>query len=214
MATLNTFERMRALSFEYQAIMALYLCQRMVPNYELFHQVTGFGDPKPLRSALNACWDWVHQPRAVKVNFTRWQEKVDDVTPSEHGHDMLGVYPAMDACTAVSTLLQGFIDSTSAEFVSVAKISQATVQKFLELTEGEALSVEARQKMLREHELSSYEVEIQQAMLSFLESQYGTQPKPSAALVKLVRSMVEDEGISNVGVEIEAPEAASARGKA
>ena len=202
MATLNTFERLRALSFEYQTVMALYLCQRMLPNYELFHQVTGFGDPKPLRSALNACWDWVYQPHQVTVNFERWQEKVEDVAPSEYGHDMLGVYPAMDACTAISTLLQGLIDTNSKELVSVAKISQATIQKFLELTEGEHLSAEERQEMLREHELTTYEVAIQQALITFLESQYGTQPKPGKQLVQQVRSMVEDEGISNLGVEV------------
>jgi len=133
---LNTFERIRALPLAYQTVMALYLCQRMVPNYELFHHVTGFGDPKPLQGALSACWDWAWQGKAVKVNFSRWQEKVDEVTPSEHGHDMLGVYPAMDACTAISTLLQGLMDQNSADLVSVAKVSQASVAKFLELTEG------------------------------------------------------------------------------
>lgn len=212
MASLNTFERIRALSFEYQTIMALYLCQRMLPNYELFHQVTGFGDPKPLNSALNACWDWVWQPKQVKVNFNRWQEKVEDVAPSEHGHDMLGVYPAMDACTAISTLLQGLIDSNSSDMIDVAKISQASVQKFLELTEGEHLDAPDREKMLREHELTGYEIEIQQAMLHFLESLYGTQPKPSKELVQQIRAMVQEEGISNIGVDIEAPSAAQARG--
>ena len=201
MATLNTFERIRALNFPYQTMLALYLAERMVPNYELFHQVTGFGDPKPLSSALNACWDWVFQPKAVKVNFERWQEKVDDVTPSEHGHDMLGVYPAMDACTALSTLLQGLLDKDASCLVAVAKISQASVQKFLELTEGESLSPDERRKMLREHELAQYEVEIQQAAISFLESQMAAQPEPSKFLVQQLRTMARDEGISNIGVE-------------
>lgn len=160
----------------YQTLLALYLSQRMLPNYELFHQVTGFGDPKPLQGALNACWEWVWQPKKVKVNFARWQEKVDDETPSEHGHDMLGVYPAMDACTAISTLLQGLMDNNSADFVSVAKVSQAGVAKFLELTEGAEMSAEQRRKLLREHELAVYEVEVQQAMLNFW------RPLPPASL--------------------------------
>jgi len=202
MATLNTFERIRALNFDYQTVFALYLCERMIPNYELFYQVTGFGDPKPLRSAVNACWEWLPQQRDVKVNFSRWQEKVDDVTPSEHGHDLLGVYPAMDACTAISTLLQGLLDGSSSELVSVAKISQASVQKFLELTEGAELTPQARKQMLRDHDLTSYEIEIQQAMLAFLEMQWGQQPKPSVALIKQIRAMRADEGISNIGVEI------------
>lgn len=199
---LNTFERMRALPIAYQAVMALYLCQRMMPNYELFHHVTGFGDPKPLQGALNACWDWACQGRAVKVNFARWQEKVDDVTPSEYGHDLLGVYPAMDACTALSTMLQGFMDNNSADLVSVAKVSQASVAKFLELSEGADMSAAERKQLLQEHELVHYEVEVQQALLNYLEAVASEQPHPTQQLVTQVREMVADEGISNIGVSL------------
>lgn len=199
---LNTFERIRALPFAYQAVMALYLCQRMVPNYELFYHVTGFGDPKPLQGALNACWDWAWQGRAVKVNFARWQEKIDEVTPSEHGHDLLGVYPAMDACTALSTMLQGFMDNNSADLVSVAKVSQASVAKFLELSEGADLTAEQRQHMLREHELAQYEIEVQQAMLDYLEMVAREQQQPTQQFIQQVRQMVADEGISNIGVSL------------
>ncbi|SDB49807.1 hypothetical protein SAMN02927930_01932 [Pseudidiomarina indica] len=199
---LNTFERMRALPFAYQAVMALYLCQRMMPNYELFHHVTGFGDPKPLQGALNACWDWAWQGGAVKVNFARWQEKVDDVTPSEYGHDLLGVYPAMDACTALSTMLQGFMDNNSADLVSVAKVSQASVAKFLELSEGADMSAVERKQLLQEHELVHYEIEVQQALLNYLEAVASEQPHPTQQLVTQVREMVADEGISNIGVSL------------
>ncbi|GAB3288052.1 YjaG family protein [Pseudidiomarina andamanensis] len=199
---LNTFERIRALPLAYQTVMALYLCQRMVPNYELFHHVTGFGDPKPLQGALSACWDWAWQGKAVKVNFSRWQEKVDEVTPSEHGHDMLGVYPAMDACTAISTLLQGLMDQNSADLVSVAKVSQASVAKFLELTEGAEMDAQERRKLLREHELVQYEIEVQQAILNYLETLAATQAQPSQELVRQVRDMVADEGVSNIGVSM------------
>lgn len=199
---LNTFERIRALPLAYQTVMALYLCQRMVPNYELFHHVTGFGDPKPLQGALSACWDWAWQGKAVKVNFSRWQEKVDEVTPSEHGHDMLGVYPAMDACTAISILLQGLMDQNSADLVSVAKVSQASVAKFLELTEGAEMDAQERRKLLREHELVQYEIEVQQAILNYLETLAATQAQPSQELVRQVRDMVADEGVSNIGVSM------------
>ena len=198
---LNTFQRLRELDFGYQVLAALYLCERMYPNYELFHQVTGFGDPQPLRGALNACWDWSWQDKKVKVNFSRWQEKVDDVTPSEHGHDMLGVYPAMDACTAISIMLQGFIDKNAADLVSVAKVSQAGVAKFLELTEGADLEPDARRQMLREHELAVYEIEVQQALVDFLEAMQASKAPPSQAMVRQLQEMVVTEGITNIGME-------------
>lgn len=205
MAKLNTFQRMRDLSFQHKAVLALYLAQRMLPNYELFHQVTGFGDPKPLHGAINACWGWLSAPQQTKVNFARWQEKVDEVTPSEHGHDMLGVYPAMDACTALSTLLQGLLDKNDGDLVNVAKVSQASVAKFIELSEGDKVDSDTLQKLLREHELVEYEIDIQQAMLGFLESQ----PQVSASLVKQVQTMVDDEGMSNIGVMLAADDEAT-----
>ncbi|MDN7125599.1 YjaG family protein [Pseudidiomarina terrestris] len=198
---LNTFQRFRELNFNFQVLAALYLCERMYPNYELFHQVTGFGDPKPLRGALNACWDWSWQGKKVKVNFARWQEKIDDVTPSEYGHDMLGVYPAMDACTAISTMLESLLDPKTADLVSVAKVSQASVAKFLELTEGAELEAEARRELVREHELAVYEVEVQQALLDFLEAMQRSADAPTQMMVRQLQEMVVTEGITNIGME-------------
>ena len=202
MAVLNTFERIRALPFAYQTLLGLYLCERMLPNYQLFHQVTGFGDPEPLRGALNALWDWSWQPTKVKVNVARWQEKVDDVTPSEHGHDMLGVYPAMDACTALSTLLQGLLDKQGSYLVDVAKVSQASVAKFLELTESADLSAEARQQLLRDHDLTHYEIDVQQALLNYLEAVAPAAPLPNQTIVQQMRAMLAAEDCSNIGVSL------------
>lgn len=193
----TTFQQIRELPFDHQALLACYLCARMRPNYDLFHRVTGFGDPKVLQGALDVVWQWLAQ--GGKANFSRWQEKVDDETPSEHGHDLLGVYPAMEACTAISTMLQGLIDKESKPLLDVAKVSQGSVAHFLELSEGADMEVEAREQMLEEHELTEYEIAMQQAMVAFLSSQKDLSPE----LVKQVRGMVADEGISNLGLAIE-----------
>ena len=199
MAELNTFQRIRDLNWSHSVVLALYLCERMVPNYEFFGHITQFGDAKPLRGALNACWDHIANPRQTKVNFGRWQEKVDEVTPSEHGHDMLGVYPAMDACTAISIMLQGLMDKNANNLLDVAKVSQASVVKFIELNDAEQVSASELQQHVEEHELYQYEIAMQQAMVDFLEGQ----PEVNAALIKQVRQMVQDEGVSNLGLQLE-----------
>ena len=198
MGQLNTFQRIRAMETEKQSLFALYLCERMLPNYEFFHQLTGFGELKPLRGALNALWDRHANPKHSKINAERWQEKVDEVTPSEYGHDMLGVYPAMDACTAISTLLQGVLDKDSKNFVDVAKVSQASVAKFIELNIADEVPAEQLREAVNQHELYQYEVEMQQAMLNYLEAQ----PTVTKALVNQLKQMVADEGISNIGLEV------------
>lgn len=192
----TTFQQIRELPFSHQALLACYLCARMKPNYDLFHKVTDYGDPKVLQGALDVVWHWLAQ--GGKANFERWQEKVDEVTPSENEHDVLGVFPAMEACTALSSMLQGLLDKDSKPLLDVAKVSQGSVAHFLELTEGAALSADERANMLREHELVEYEIAVQQAMLSFLQAH----PAVDAELVKEVRAMLADEGVSNLGLEI------------
>ncbi|RUO33887.1 YjaG family protein [Aliidiomarina soli] len=197
MSKRTTFQQIRELPFLHQALLACYLSARMRPNYDLFHRVTGFGDPKVLQGALDVVWHWLGH--GGKANFARWQEKIDEQTPSEHGHDLLGVYPAMEACVAISTLLQGLLDKEDKPLLDVAKVSQGSVAHFLELTEGAEMSPDDRQQMLQEHELVEYEIAMQQAMVTFLQGQ----PEITADLVKMVRSMVEDEGISNLGLAID-----------
>ena len=199
----TTFQQIRELPFAHQALLACYLCARMKPNYDLFHKVTGYGDPKVLQGALDVVWHWLAQ--GGKANFERWQEKVDEVTPSEHEHDVLGVFPAMEACVGLSIMLQGLLDKESKPLLDVAKVSQGSVAHFLELTEGAELSAEERVQMLREHELTEYEIAVQQAMLSFLEG-YA---EVNSELVKEVRAMVTEEGVSNLGLEVPAVDASS-----
>lgn len=196
----TTFQQIRELSFAHQALLACYLSARMKPNYDLFHQVTEYGDPKVLAGALDVVWHWLAQ--GGKANFARWQEKVDEVTPTEHEHDVLGVFPAMEACTAISSMLQGLLDKESKPLLDVAKVSQGSVAHFLELTEGAEMAPEAREQMLREHELVEYEIAVQQAMVDFL----AQQAEVDAPLVKEVRAMVAEEGISNLGLDIPAVE--------
>jgi len=195
----DTSQQVQSLSWQQQIVLALYLCERMLPNYQFFHQITAFGDSKPLRGALNACWDDLLQGGKSKVNYSRWQEKVDDVTPSEYGHDMLGVYPAMDACTAISTMLQGLIDKAPDNLTDVAKVSEACVVKFIELNDAEQVPAAELQQYVAEHELYQYELAMQQAMINFLLSQ----PEVSPPLIKQVRMMVKDEGVSSLGLEID-----------
>jgi uncharacterized protein YjaG (DUF416 family) len=196
MAKHTTFQQIRELDFHHQALLACYLCDRMRPNYDLFHRVTGFGDPKVLTGALDVVWQWLAQ--GGKANFERWQEKIDEHTPSEHGHDLLGVYPAMEACVAISTLLQGLLDKESKPLLDVAKVSQGSVAHFLELTEGAEMNAADREAMLREHELTEYEIAMQQAMVTFLQLHESVTPE----LVRQVRGMVADEGISNLGLTV------------
>lgn len=196
MSKRTTFQQIRELPFNHQALLACYLCARMKPNYDIFHQLTEAGDPKILQGALDVVWQWLGQ--GGKANFARWQEKVDEQTPSEHEYDVLGVYPAMEACTAISSMLQGLLDREEKPLLDVAKVSQGCIAHFLELTEGAELNAQDRAELVRTHELVEYEVAVQQAMVSYLEQCQVV----DAELVKEVRQMITEEGVSSLGLAV------------
>lgn len=83
----------------------------------------------------------------------------------------------------------------------MAKVSQAGVAKFLELTEGAELDDEGRRQLVREHELAVYEIDVQQALLDFLEAMQRTEGKPTQMMVRQLQEMVVTEGITNIGME-------------
>ncbi|RUO23348.1 DUF416 domain-containing protein [Aliidiomarina iranensis] len=195
MARKTIFQQIRELPFNHQAVLAAYLCERMLPNYDLFSASTGFGDAKTLRGALNAVWDKLAVNK--KSDWQRWQEKLEENTPNEQDFDVLGMFPAIAACTALSSLLQGIEDKEGSPLLDVAKISQGSVAHFLELGEcAEIDNVDERAEAIAEHPLSNYEIEVQEAMLGFLQETAVIDKE----LVREVRGIARDEGISNLGL--------------
>lgn len=204
MAKLQTFQQIRQLTVAQQGVLAAWLCERMVPNYQLFSKSCEFGDAKVLRGALDAAW--LRLSTGQGSNWERWQEKLEEVTPSDQQFDVLGVYPAIAACTALSSLLQGLAEQDSQALLDVAKISQSSVAHFIELTElAELPNHEARQAALAEHELYLYEVANQQDQVAAL-----AQARVDKTLVREVRQQVRAEGHSNLGFVL--PEAPTADG--
>ena len=102
----------------------------------------------------------------------------------------------------MSTLLQGLLDDNASNFLDVAKISQASVAKFIELNDAEEVGTEQLKEHVQTHELMEYEVAIQQAMINFLEQQ----PAVNRALVSQLKMMLNDEGVSNLGLALDAEE--------
>lgn len=191
---LDTFQRIRELPMAHKMALSGYLCERMLPNYEIFVASAGWGETKVLRGALNAAWDKMAVGKGA--DWQRWQEKIEEVTPSEQQFDVLGVYPAMEACTALSSLLQGVEDSDSSALLDVAKISQASVSHFLELSEFADMDAETREAELRNHPLMNYEIDIQQAMISMLEDEAVI----TREVVREIRQIARDEGHSSLGL--------------
>ncbi len=199
MSKANNFQRMRELGFYQQAAVAATLLERMIPNYQLFAEVTETGDGALVRHGLDMVWEWLQVKRA-KINFERIQEELELVTPEVTNFDMFGVYPAVDAITALDMMLNGIREQDSAEFIHVAKISQASVARLIEhqTEEAEVTSEAELKKIVRDHELMQYEMDCLADLLEICSQikEFGRDD------IKALKQWVTDQGVTNLGMEL------------
>ena len=196
MTKANNFQRIRELNYLQQAVLAAALIERMLPNYGLFSEATGFGDDAILRSALNLCWEKILLPKS-KISLEKQIEKIEPNVPELADFDMFGTYPAIDAATALLGLMHGLIAKDEQEFISISKISQATVARFIEYqltVEGEL----ADNTAVREHPLMQYEIDVLGELIDFVE-QMG---RVTAENVKALKQHAIADGQPNIGITL------------
>lgn len=199
MSKANNFQRMRELGFYQQAAVAATLLERMIPNYQLFAEVSETGDGALVRHSLDMVWEWLQVKRA-KINFERLQEELELVTPEVSNFDMFGVYPAVDAITALDMMLNGIREQDSGEFIHVAKISQASVARLIEHQSEDAdVTSEAElKKIVRDHELMHYEMDCLAELLDICSQikEFGRDE------IKSLKQWVQEQGVTNLGMEL------------
>ena len=194
MTKANNFQRIRELNYLQKAVLASALIERMLPNYGLFSEATGFGDEALLRSALNVCWEKILLPKS-KIDLEKQVEKIEPNVPELADFDMFGTYPAIDAATSLLSLMHGLMGQDEQEFISVSKISQATVARFIEYqmtVEGEV----ADNKAVREHPLMQYEIEVLSELIDFVENM----GRVTSENVKALKKQAVADGQTNIGL--------------
>ena len=89
------------------------------------------------RPALSSYPDLIWETLTVKdakVNFDSQLEKLEEAIPAADDFDMYGVYPAIDACVALSELIHSRLSGETLEHaIEVSKTSITTVA-MLEMT--------------------------------------------------------------------------------
>jgi len=196
MTKANNFQRIRELNYLQKAVLAGALIERMLPNYGLFSEATGFGDEALLRSALNVCWEKILLPKS-KIDLEKQVEKIEPNVPELADFDMFGTYPAIDAATSLLSLMHGLMGQDEQEFISVSKISQATVARFIEYqmtVEGEV----ADNKAVREHPLMQYEIDVLRELVDFVENM----GRITSENVKALKKQAIADGQTNIGLAL------------
>ena len=171
------------------------LCERMYPNYAMFCESTKFAPARTYRDILDSIWEPL-TVKTAKVNFERQLEKLEEIIPSSEDFDFYGVYPAIDACVALSTLLHGLLDRDDL-FESMQKVSQQSVVTVAQLEEAQ-LEIEITNENQKENEAVCAEWDMQWAIFRPLREV----EERDVELIKGLRAELKEEGTSNIGVSL------------
>lgn len=171
------------------------LVERMYPNYAVFCQQTGFAEPQPFRQLLDAVWE-ILTVKNAKIDFERQLEKLEEMIPTTEEFDIYLVYPAIDACVAMSTLLHTLLDR-DLMMESVLKISQQSVATVAQLEEAQS-GVEVTNDNQKEIETVCGEWDVQWEIFRALKEAQ----ERDIEMIRGIRTELREDGVSNLGLSL------------
>lgn len=177
------------------------LLERMLPNYQMFSEVETFGDYKVIRNQLDLIWQWLDKSARCKINFSAQLLKLEEQIPNPEHFDSYGVFPALDVCMAMMSLLQGMSDKDEESLANVGRLSENSVSTYVELLLAEALeeddeTSEISEQMIKEHPLMQWEIATQNELFDFI-----AQAPENKNTCLHAKKLVLEEGLSNLGIE-------------
>lgn len=169
------------------------LVERMYPNYAAFCKQTGFCEPQAFRQVLENVWE-ILTVKNAKINFDGQLEKLEVLIPSPEDFDLYLVYPAIDACVAMSTLIHALLDK-DLMMESVLKVSQQSVLSVADLEEAQT-GVQVTNENQKEIESICAEWDVQWEIFRVLKEA----SERDLEMIRGIRNELREEGMSNLGL--------------
>ena len=180
------------------------LIERMLPNYKIFAENSGFGNFKLIRNQLDLIWQRLDKSQKVKINYDAQLLKLEEQIPDPQAFDFFGVYPALDASMAIMSLLQAMQDNEGDGFDNISRLSENSVNFYVELCLTQALdeqnldsAEDISQKVIDEHPLMEWEKATQNELFDFIKS-----APENKITIKEIKNVVTEQGLSNLGLEV------------
>ncbi|SER28413.1 hypothetical protein SAMN05216522_11920 [Rosenbergiella nectarea] len=181
-------------SWQHVTFMAC-LCERMYPNYQMFCHATGFANAQLYRRILDLIWETL-LVKDAKVNFDSQLEKFEEAIPSGEDFEMYGVYPAIDACVALSEVVHSRLSGETLEHAIAVSETSVTTVAMLEMTQSG-------------RELTDEELKDNVAVIDEWDAQWeifrllADCEERDLELIKGLRQDLREDAISNIGVFFE-----------
>ncbi|WFM71600.1 YjaG family protein [Halomonas sp. CKK8] len=189
------FHRLQQLDPRRQQAFMAALCERLLPNYRLYAETTGQGDPHGIRVILDLVWEQL-AVREARIDFDRQAEKLAELEPPAED-DSFGARRALEAVVALSALLDTLRGEAPEAVLEVSRTSRSGVRAYIELTEGEEDATRLA-ALMRDHPLMADENDFQDAVLEGVEA--GALDREA---LKALRRLGRNDGVSNLGLSVE-----------
>lgn len=172
------------------------LCERMFPNFQLFCEMTEQEqNAKIYQNILNLVWESL-TVKGAKINFENQLEKLEAIIPDVNAYDFYGVFPAEDACQALSDLLHTLIAGEHLEqSIKLSQLSLATVATYLETLQDKTLN---EQELKNSPEIQE-ELDVQWQIYRLL----NECEERNVELILSLKNEIRSSGISNIGLKNE-----------
>ena len=189
------FQRIKLLSSQQKLLFSVALCQRMQPNFSLFCKEIQSEDAEVFNNCLLILWQSVYD-RKVKINYSLQIEKLENITPQTHEHDIHAVYPAFDAVVALATIFHALDNQLEDDLNNISKLSSSTVSNYIIASSETSLEDTELDDFIFQHPLMIDEKETQATLLEWIQTPQATETEQ----VKGLRESLIEQGISNLGI--------------
>jgi len=188
----------KALNLWQQQVFGASLLQRMLPNYKYFSQATQFGNYNLLQNQMDIIWQKLSL-MPIKFSTEAQLNKLQDSIPNRLEFDIFAVYPAIDVCSGLVSLIESFDekDTRCGQDLSLLSLNTVSFYIRLQLEQTDNDHDETSLKVMLEADpLFLWELETQQALYNRV-----MKLNPSKQSAQNMRQDVMQDGLTNLAIE-------------
>lgn len=136
--------QLERLGGEHRIVFAASCCERVIPAYEAFSQEDGWGDPRPLREAVDAVWAAAEGARLEPNDARRLIGQVEEQVPHlDDPFTSVFAAPAQDAAIVVVESVECAETGSADHAAEAARHAVDAFEAYVDQVEGEGAVYEA-----------------------------------------------------------------------
>ena len=150
-----------------QLVFGLSCAERMFPNYILFFEKTGWGDPKIIRKSLDVTWEYIELGKSSE-DLRNLAELCSEFAPNTEEFNTFFVSLALNAAGAACLLMEAAFEFNKNKIIEIATLVRDSVDLYVQEVEGMDANDPDLEKTIIEHPLMQSELKRQRNDLAAL----------------------------------------------